>query len=78
MTTFIADEKVFFGVGISNYDAVWEVYIKRKDIFGCRQTMPDIPTASTDCEEMKELLEKYDFDLKVARRRDAALGCDPN
>ena len=80
LTTFIPDEKIFFGVGISTYDGVWEVNKNKKGEYACRQALPDVPNAEGDCEEMKSLLDRYDFNLQPEnpRKRDALLKCDPN
>ena len=64
ISAFIPDEKIFFGVGVSNYDAVWKISKDQKDKYQAAQTFPDIPNAYKDVENMYNLLQAYDFDLR--------------
>ena len=68
ITEFRADEKFFFAVGNQKYDQVFQVKGKQREdgqiVKSVEPALNDIDHAIQDCYEMKELLEKYDFEFK--------------
>ena len=68
LTCFVPDKKIFVGVGVTNYDGVGHKF-DQKDRQGNvtkpagAQAFHDIPNAGSDCEDMKNYLQKYDFDF---------------
>ena len=83
LTTFVPDKKIFFGVGVSQYDGVGigkdEMDKRGKEVVrpAGSQAFHDIPNAGQDNEDMKNCLMKYDFEFFERERLAPECIADP-